>query len=172
MLNMKKIDKVLDILEGTETLFAALTIIFIILINVIEIICRYFFSGSLGWPQELSTYLIIWVTYFGLSVLIKRGELIRVDMFFNKFPKTIKKVITLGQDITILIVTIFLIKYSLELKKIQETRNLITLNIPRAFGIYGAIIALFSIAFIVSIKIYKEFSKNNLSDSKGRISQE
>jgi len=159
MLNLKGVDKGLDFLEKIETYIAALIMIFIVLINFADIICRYFLFGSLGWPQELSLYLIIWFTYFSLSVLIKKKELIRIDFFYNKFSKNIKKIITVGYNVTLLIVFIFILKYCFELKKIQEARNLITLNIPRAIGLYGFIIALFSILIIVSVDLYKEYLK-------------
>jgi len=159
MLNLKGVDKGLDFLEKIETYIAALVMIFIVLINFADIICRYFLFGSLGWPQELSLYLIIWFTYFSLSVLIKKKELIRIDFFYNKFSKNIKKIITVGYNVTLLIVFIFILKYCFELKKIQEARNLITLNISRAIGLYGFIIALFSILIIVSVDLYKEYLK-------------
>jgi len=159
MLNLKGVDKGLDFLEKIETYIAALIMIFIVLINFADIICRYFLFGSLGWPQELSLHLIIWFTYFSLSVLIKKKELIRIDFFYNKFSKNIKKIITVGYNVTLLIVFIFILKYCFELKKIQEARNLITLNIPRAIGLYGFIIALFSILIIVSVDLYKEYLK-------------
>jgi len=159
MLNLKGVDKGLDFLEKIETYIAALIMIFIVLINFADIICRYFLFGSLGWPQELSLYLIIWFTYFSLSVLIKKKELIRIDFFYNKFSKNIKKIITVGYNVTLLIVFIFILKYCFELKKIQEARNLITLNISRAIGLYGFIIALFSILIIVSVDLYKEYLK-------------
>ena len=51
MLNLKGIDRGLDFLEKIETFIAALMMIFIVLINFLDIICRYFLFGSLGWPQ-------------------------------------------------------------------------------------------------------------------------
>jgi len=162
MLNLKGVDRGLDFFKKIETFIAALAMIFIVLINFLDIICRYFLFGSLGWPQELSLYLIVWFTYFSLSVLIKKKELIKIDFFYNKFPKNIRKIIVLGYNVTLLIVSIFILKYSFELKTIQEARNLITLSIPRAIGLYGFMIALFSILIFVLIDLYKECLKKEL----------
>ena len=162
MLNLKGVDRGLNFLEKIETFIAALAMIFIVLINFLDIICRYFLFGSLGWPQELSLYLIVWFTYFSLSVLIKKKELIKIDFFYNKFSKNVRKIIILGYNVTLCIVFIFILKYSFELKRIQEARNLITLSIPRAIGLYGFMIALVSILFFVSIDLYKECFKKDL----------
>ena len=70
--------------------------------------------------------------------------------------------IILGYNVTLLIVVVFILKYSFELKRIQEARNLITLSIPRAIGLYGFMIALFSILIFVSIDLYKECLKKDL----------
>ena len=162
MLNLKGVDKGLDFLEKIETFIAALVMMFIVLINFADIICRYFLFGSLGWPQELSLYLIVWFTYLSLSVLVKKKELIKIDFFYNRFSKNIKKIIILGYYVTLLIVSIIILKYCFELKRVQEARNLITLNIPRVIGLYGFMIALFSIIIFVSIDLYKEYLKKDL----------
>ena len=163
MLNLRDVDKGLDFLEKVETFIAVLILIFIVLINLLDIINRYFLFGSLGWPAELSLYLIIWVCYFSVSVLIKRKELIKVDFYYNKFSKNIRKIITLGYNVMVLIVSIFILKYSFEFEMIQETRELITLKINRSIGIYGLIIAFFSILIFVSVDIYKECLKKDLN---------
>lgn len=156
MINIKKLDKGLDFLERVETLIAVIILISVILINFLEIIGRYLFSRPLGWPHELSLYLIVWFAYFTLSILVKRGELIKMNFFYDKFSKTKRKIITLGYNIMLLITSILMIKYSFELEKVQRARNLVTLNLPQAIGLYGFMIALFSIIFIVSINIYKD----------------
>jgi len=156
------VDKGLDFLVKIETFIAVLLTIFIVLINFVDIICRYFLFGSLGWTQELSLYLIVWVIYFSLVSLIRKKELIQVDLFYKKFSKNLKKIVILGYNATLLVVSIFILKYSFELKKVQEARNLISLSIPRAIGLYGFMIALFSILFIVSVNLYKECLKKDL----------
>jgi len=156
MLNIKKINKGLNFLEKIETSFVIIIMVFIILINFLDIICRYFLFGSLGWPQEVSTQLIIWVTYFGVSILVKKNTLINVDIFYNKFSETTRKIIALVQDMIILIIFIYLIRYFFELAKIQNMRYLVTLNIAQSIGTYGAIIAVFLTIPIQVIKIYND----------------
>jgi len=156
MLNIKKINKGLNFLEKIETSFVIIIMVFIFLINFLDIICRYFLFGSLGWPQEVSTQLIIWVTYFGVSILVKKNTLINVDIFYNKFSETTRKIIALVRDMIILILFIYLIRYFFELAKIQSMRYLVTLNIAQSIGTYGAIIAVFLTIPIQVIKIYND----------------
>ena len=104
MLNVKKLDTLLDYLEKIETSFSVLIIIIINFILILDIICRYFFFGSLGWAQEVSLQLIIWVMYFTLCVLIRKKTLISVEFFFNKFSRNIKKIVSLLREIIIFLI--------------------------------------------------------------------
>ena len=146
----------IDFLGKIELLVAVMIVIFIVLINTIEILGRYIFSNPLGWAQELSTYLIGWFTFFSVSILIKKKDLITINIFYDNFSNISKKIITIGQNITLVIATIIMIKYSFELEKVQRTRELITLNLPQSIGLYGFIIASFSIILTISIFLYKD----------------
>ena len=157
MFNIKKMNQAIKYLEKIEMVFAIIIVEFIVLINLLEIIGRYFFSRPLGWAHELSLYLIIWFTYFAVSILIKRRELIAVDYFYGKFSNNNKQIITIGYEIILLITTMIMIYYSFELEKVQRIRNLVTLDITQAIGLYGFIIASFSIVFTVLLRLYKYF---------------
>lgn len=169
MLNIRKLEKAIEFLERIETILAIIIIIFIILINTFEIIGRYFFSKPLGWAHELSLYLIIWVTYFSVSILVKRRELIALDFFYVKFSENRKRIITLSYNIMLLIASVIMIRYSLPLEKIQRARDLATLNLPQAIGLYGFIIPLLSIVFTVSIYLYKDIFNYTINSNSSLL---
>src|SRR5699024_663639 len=90
----KKKRKVLDILDSRfeEVLIVFGFIGFILLINL-QVINRYLLpfveiANITTWTEELSRYLFIFVSFFGASLAIRKGEVIRVNIFFDKLSKT------------------------------------------------------------------------------------
>ncbi len=155
--NIKKIDRTIKSIENIEMFLAVIVLTLIIVINILEIIGRYFLLKPLGWAHELSLYLIVWFTYLSVSILVKKDDLIAVDYFFEKFSNRQKRIITIGYEIVLLVVTIIMLRYSFELEKVQKIRNLVTLNLPQSIGLYGFIIASFSIILTVCTRLYKKF---------------
>ena len=46
---------------------------------------RVFLEFAFIWPEETSRYLLIWTTFVGSSVALKRGELVRFEFILNLF---------------------------------------------------------------------------------------
>lgn len=54
-----------------------------------QVVCRLI-QGSLPWSEELSRYMMVYLTFLGLSVGVKRGVLINIEAFMNLFPPQIQ----------------------------------------------------------------------------------
>jgi len=52
----------------------------------ISILSRYAFQRPLSWPDELSTYLFILMTFLGASASIKTGSELKVNLLYERFP--------------------------------------------------------------------------------------
>ena len=59
----------------------------------VQVICRYVFNHSLYWSEEVGRYLLIWITFLGASVGVKRYSHIGIDFLYNKSPLFIKKIL-------------------------------------------------------------------------------
>ena len=46
-----------------------------------------FFGNPLSWPDELSTYLFIAITFLAASASIKTKTELKVDVLYERFPK-------------------------------------------------------------------------------------
>ena len=129
---------------------------FIIVIVFINIFFRYFLSGSLGWPQELSTHIIVWTTYTGIGIGISRKELLKIDVFFQKFNPGVQKILILVNEVVMMMVLLYLARFFLKLYSIQSNRFLASMNVPQSIGISGAILAtvFLLILLLLNIKDY------------------
>jgi len=48
-------------------------------IMMTQVVMRYFFSAPIFWAEEISVQLLVFMTLFGLSLLVQRGQLVSID---------------------------------------------------------------------------------------------
>ena len=58
-----------------------------------DVLMRYAFSVGSVWLQELQWHLISPIALFGMSYLLLMGEQVRVDVFYERFPSGLQRVI-------------------------------------------------------------------------------
>ena len=46
-----------------------------------SVIMRFVFNSSLAWTDELATYCLLWMVFFGLTYTLYVGVHIRIDFF-------------------------------------------------------------------------------------------
>jgi len=49
-------------------------------LGVIQVFFRYVVQSSLGWSEELSRYLFVWLIFIGSAVALPKGFHIAIDM--------------------------------------------------------------------------------------------
>lgn len=80
--------------------FGLISISVMIFINVI---CRYFFGFTIIWAEELSRYVVVWVTFIGVGACARYSDHITIDVFVNKLPPIGKKWILFIMKVIILV---------------------------------------------------------------------
>ena len=81
---MKRIVSIIDFIEqkGMFIIFSTMLIAL-----TISILTRYIFRHPLSWPDELSTYLFIVLTFLAASASIKTKTELKVDALYERFPR-------------------------------------------------------------------------------------
>lgn len=162
----KKKRKMLDILDSRfeEVLIVFGFIGFILLINL-QVINRYLLpfveiANITTWTEELSRYLFIFVSFFGASLAIRKGEVIRVNIFFDKLSKTWQDGIEIANTVFMLYFSYLMIRYGFGLISFQYEMGQTTpaLGIPMAIP-YSAVLIGF---LLIGIRLIQKF----LHDSK------
>jgi len=156
---IRKLEKIFDYIEKIEVLLSISILIFTIVSLSVEIVCRYFLFGSLGWPSELSLRLFIWLVFFGLSIHLKNNTLISVDIFYKKYSEKIRNFVDATFDIFVLIFFVYLFKKLLILYKIQNLRTLTTIDIPQSIGLLGPLVSILFCIPVIGLKFYKRINR-------------
>lgn len=80
---IQKIDRSLAAME--QVLVIALTA-GIAIIMMTQVVMRYFFSAPIFWAEEISVQLLVFVTLFGLSLLVRKAQLVTIDFLPRALP--------------------------------------------------------------------------------------
>lgn len=95
---MAVFDKISDLISKYIGAVLGLVLLIITLILTINVIGRYGFGVSLHYGEELANYSIIWLTFVGSGICVKRGMHVSVDAFVNVMPGNLRKsFVILGQ---------------------------------------------------------------------------
>lgn len=86
-----------------------------VVVCLLQVFCRYILDSSLSWPEELTIYLMAWMTFIGSAVAVKSSEHIAVDILLVFLPEKIKKFCFLALKIISFFIVVFLFKASLGL---------------------------------------------------------
>ena len=58
----------------------------ITLIMMAQVILRYAFNSPIFWAEEVSVQLLVFVTLFGLSLLVHQNQLVTIDFLPRALP--------------------------------------------------------------------------------------
>ena len=67
--------------------FCVLGLSVMLIIIIAQVICRYLLGFSIIWSEEVARYSLITISYIGLSVLIKRDEMMSIRILVNRVPR-------------------------------------------------------------------------------------
>jgi TRAP-type transport system small permease protein len=94
----QKIIAALDAIGRLDVWVSSLTMFSIVCISIWGVVTRYLLGNPAGWVGELSLGLFVWLTFFGTSILARRGEIVNIEFLLDRLPKRlsffIKKIIS------------------------------------------------------------------------------
>jgi len=140
---LKKIKKIFRVIEKTLTVFEEFTLFLTVFLALgglfLNVVLRYGYSYTLAWSEELVRLVIIYTTFIGSSVAVKKSQQVKIDAVIQFFPKTEKFFEFLSLLATV-VMGIFLIKFGLDIIKLMAMTNqsTIILKVPMSV-VYGVL---------------------------------
>lgn len=95
---------------GVLTAWIALVMIGLVATNVL---LRYAFSLGSVWAQELEWHLLAALILLGMGHALQRGENVRVDLFYARFPPGLKRAVDVAAALLLIGVSLAFIKLSI-----------------------------------------------------------
>lgn len=89
----KSILSLIDVgIQSIEKFILAGGMISVSLIVFVNVITRKFFNFTIIWAEEIARYLIVWVTFIGLSSCVRENMHVSIDIVIQKLPGRVRKV--------------------------------------------------------------------------------
>src|SRR5215217_6305515 len=90
------------LISGTLVLIA-------IAINFANVIARYVFASAIFWTEEVLVFLMLWSVFLAAVTIAFKGEHINMDLFFERFGRLWKQIITGSVAILFVSCCVFLV---------------------------------------------------------------
>ena len=95
-------------------IISAFVLFAIVVVITAQIIWRYVFNNSLSWSEELSRFLFAWLIFVGAALAVRENTHIKVDLFYNMYGTSTKRVIDLVLYALIIFVQGYFFVFSVE----------------------------------------------------------
>jgi len=78
-----KLDRLLEIVNSVMAGIGAFMVIFMMLAISYSVLMRYLWNRPVAWIVEVSSYLMLYITFLGAAWLLRRDGHVAIDLFTN-----------------------------------------------------------------------------------------
>jgi len=89
------LEKLKKFLNNFEGYFCIAAMILMSIVVFIQVVFRFIIKSSLPWSEELSRYLLVWVTFLGGAYGVRKGAHIGIEAFSLLLPKKAQKLLSI-----------------------------------------------------------------------------
>ena len=158
---MKKIFDIIVIIQKKITASLLLGMVGVV---TIQIVVRLIFHISTAWTEEVSKFMLIWLSFIGAVGALIKGDHMLVDILSTNYSPRMKKCSRILNDIAVICFSAFLFVYGIKLCANPIIRRSLTpaMQIPRVWlyvilPITMAVMVVYSsYDLILSIKTWSE----------------
>src|SRR5262245_26388634 len=74
------------VLDRCIDVILVLSMAIIVVALALQVMLRYFFHAPLPWPEELSQFLLVWISFLGMYAAIRRNQHIKIEWLPKNGP--------------------------------------------------------------------------------------
>jgi TRAP-type C4-dicarboxylate transport system permease small subunit len=162
------IGNVLLILSDSIDRASRIIMIFIMSVMVVTILgqvfFRYILNSALPWPEELTIFLMSWMTFIGSGIALKAWQHIGITLFANMLPQNFQVILSILVKVAVLFFAVFLTYTGIIL--VQKSTNIvseamrISMIWPRLSLPVGGVIMVIHTVNLLYQELYSIFRKN------------
>jgi len=127
------VDKALNFIKKIEVLVGIILITLIVILVFTAAVVRWI-GFPVAWSIDVAQLLFGWVVFLGADVALKNNSHIGVDMFVNKFPFKVRKIIKIVNYVCIQAFLLIIIFYGVDLSIKNYERLFNTLKLSYSFA--------------------------------------
>lgn len=136
---MGLIKKLSDKLSRATEITIGILLAIMSIVIFLQVIYRYVLHASLPWSEELGRYILIYLTFLGASVAVKKNAHIGIEVIVKLFPRPISKALEWVANILSLAFFVILIVYGSKVVKITMMQLSPAMHVKMGY-IYMAVV--------------------------------
>jgi TRAP-type transport system small permease protein len=162
-------DEVVDLSDTTFEGWVSLVVFWALGVTVFyQFFTRYVLNDSAAWTEEIARYLLIFITFVGSAMAMRKGSHIAVEAGLKVMPRPLRHWVLVAIDILVFGFGLFMAWTSAELA--QNTRQaMISIEIPKAYVYWIVCAAFIGISFYAGARVVKRV-RGQLSDEPSTLS--
>lgn len=90
---MNTLEKINNLLYGITRKASILMFVGMVVLSIVQVVCRYVLKISLSFTEELARFLFIWVTFLGTAMAMKKGQHVKMELLLNVVPPAVRSAI-------------------------------------------------------------------------------
>ncbi len=148
---MKVLHKFSNALESATLWIIAAALAVMTVVVFAQVVFREL-SASLPWSEELARYLMVYLTYLGISVGVKRKSHIAVEAVTRKFPLKVQNAVEIITNIACIVCCVIIVLYGIQLVNITMMQKSPALRMPMGIAYFSLVLGgiLMIIQFLIN----------------------
>ena len=104
----------------------------------LQFFTRYVLNDSLAWTEEIARYGLIWVTFIGAAVVVRKNTHIAVEMLLHFLPAGSARVLLALVDLAKLAFMGLLAYFSVAIVERMQWQRMVIIDLPMSI-VYGGV---------------------------------
>jgi len=148
---VKWLHKLSNLLERITLLFLALAMAVMVVVVFAQVVARLT-AGSIKWSEELARYLMVYLTYVGASVGVKRKSHIAIEFINGKLPRKAEDTVDIVANLLCLVCCVAILFYGIKLVNLTMAQKTPAMRIPMGIAYFSMVLgsALMIVHFITN----------------------
>ena len=105
--------KCLQLLHRIQEMFCTYGLLFVTAILFLNVVLRYVFRSGLHWSDEVIRYVMIWISFIGITFGIRQDKLMAVDLVLNYVGPGWERFIRLVNNLLGLLFSVLILYYGI-----------------------------------------------------------
>lgn len=156
------------IIEKFENVLAIVLMGASALITIAQVVTRYGFNHPLTWPEELCTLLLVWMTFFGASLLLKKEQHIEIDFFAKMLPRRAQQVLSLVNYLLMLGFIVVVAWGAYKLQSLQSRHYTVALRIPKNYFSLPVLISSIAMGLYILLAFVRRLAERAAPETRSQ----
>ena len=109
------IERLSDIINKFSRSFVLVIMAIMVFVVSLQVFCRYVLNSALLWPEELTIFLMSWMTFIGAAIALRGWEHIGIDFFVRKLSTKMRNIVNIVVRLLVLFFVVFLLFTGIDL---------------------------------------------------------